>query len=103
MKNLIKLRKDLKLTQAEVADKVGISQSGYSAYEKGKTYPEATILIKLADFFHVSTDLILERNYNGINFSALHDCHYKIIQKLENLNETQCEKLSSYIDGITNN
>ena len=102
MKNLIKLRKDLKLTQSEIAEKIGITQSGYSAYEKGKSYPEATILIKLADFFQVSTDLILERSYNGINFGELRDYHYKEIEKIGHLTETQCEKLLSYIDGMSN-
>ncbi len=37
--------------QKEVADAVGISQSTYAMYEKGKRIPNDEVKIKLADFF----------------------------------------------------
>lgn len=52
-------RKQKGLTQAEVAEMVGISQSGFSAWESGKTRIDAQSLSKLAALYGVSTDYLL--------------------------------------------
>lgn len=55
------LREDRDLRQADVAAFLGISQTVYSRYERGfQTIPIAHLL-KLADFYHVSTDYLLGR------------------------------------------
>ncbi|RRB04020.1 XRE family transcriptional regulator [Larkinella rosea] len=55
-KNLTDLRKEKKLTQLTVANAVGISRSTYADYEKGKSEPGASVLIKLATYFNVKAD-----------------------------------------------
>lgn len=55
------LREDHDLRQIDVAKLLGMSQTGYSKYETGENDVPTTILIKLADFYHVSTDYILGR------------------------------------------
>lgn len=58
------LREDKDLRQADVAELLEISQTVYSRYERGfQTIPVAH-LIKLADFYDVSTDYILGRTNN---------------------------------------
>ncbi len=53
------LREDADLTQQKVAEALGITQRKYS-YIETKTQPLTDeILIKLADFYRVSTDYIL--------------------------------------------
>ena len=53
------LREDADLTQQKVAEALGITQRKYS-YLETRTQPLTDeILIKLADFYRVSTDYIL--------------------------------------------
>ena len=53
------LREDADLTQKELAEKLGMSQTGYSKYETGENDIPTTILIKLAGFYKVSIDYLL--------------------------------------------
>lgn len=55
------LREDKDLTQKQMADILGMSQTGYSKYETGENDIPTHILIKLADFHKTSTDYILGR------------------------------------------
>ena len=57
------LRQSRGLTQAQMADKLGISISAVSMYEKGKRKPDNNMLKKMCEKFRVSTDFLL-----GINF-----------------------------------
>ena len=58
------LREDKDLNQTEVATYLGMSQTGYSKYETGENDIPTGILIKLADFYGVSVDYILNRTNN---------------------------------------
>ena len=53
------LRIEKKLTQKQVADRLGLAISAVSSYESGSRYPSYDALIKLARIFHVSTDYLL--------------------------------------------
>ena len=55
------LREDRDLTQKQIAQYLGMSQTGYSKYETGENDIPTAILIKLADFYHTSTDYLLGR------------------------------------------
>lgn len=55
------LREDNDLTQQEVADLLGTSQTMYARYERGANELPIRHLIKLADYYGVSTDYILGR------------------------------------------
>lgn len=61
MERLKQLRKEKKLKQEEVAKVLGISVSAYGNYEIGQRTPGPEYLVKLADFYNVTTDYILER------------------------------------------
>lgn len=56
------LREDRDLTQKQVAQMLGMSQTGYSKYETGENDIPTAVLIKLADFYHTSTDYLLGRS-----------------------------------------
>lgn len=56
---LLKINK--KLLQKEIAKAVGISVRTYQRYETGERTPDTDTLIKLADYFDVSTDYLLGR------------------------------------------
>ena len=56
------LRKEKKKTQSEMAEFLGIKLRAYQYYESGTFYPEIPNLIKLADYFGVTTDYLLGRS-----------------------------------------
>ena len=58
---LIEQRKLNKMTQRQVAEKLGIKQPSYIRYEKGDAEPSLTNLVKLSDLFDVSVDYLLGR------------------------------------------
>lgn len=55
------LREDKDLNQTQVAKMLGMSQTGYSKYETGENDLPTSVLIKLADFYDVSVDYLLNR------------------------------------------
>lgn len=54
-----KLRKENKLTQAEFADKYGITYQAVSNWEHGKNLPDIALLKQIAEDFNVSIDELL--------------------------------------------
>ena len=83
IKNKIReLREDMDLRQIDVAKATGIDQKTLSNYETGKTNPDSYAIIRLADFFRVSTDYLL--GCSNINITTSDD----VIEKLETIEET---------------
>ena len=54
------LRERDNLTQKALAEKLNIPHQNLSNYERGFRQPDYGTLIKIADFFHVSTDFLLK-------------------------------------------
>ena len=73
---LRKLRRDANITQKQIAQYLNITQTAIGKYEKhDNAYPSIEVLIKIADYFHVSIDYLLrgqqydasaENNVNGV-------------------------------------
>ena len=63
-KNLRNIREDLDLKQKDLAQVLNVSQNTYSQYETGTISLTAELLIKLADFYNVSVDYLLDRTDN---------------------------------------
>lgn len=55
-------RNQLQLTQADVAKKLFTTRQTISNWEKGKSYPDLSTLIKISDFYHVSIDSLLRED-----------------------------------------
>ena len=55
------LREDKDLSQRQIAQMLGMSQTGYSKYETGENDIPTHVLIKLADFYKTSIDYMLGR------------------------------------------
>lgn len=53
------LREKKGITQAELANQLGITRSGVNAWEMGISTPSTQYIIILAKFFNVSTDYLL--------------------------------------------
>lgn len=63
-KNIRALREDRDLKQREIANYLGVSQNTYSQYETGVIAFTDQILLKLADFYGVSVDYLMDRTNN---------------------------------------
>lgn len=53
------LRDEAGLSQMELSEKIGLSQSAIARYELNKTEPKASDIIRLSEFFGVSADYLL--------------------------------------------
>ena len=60
-KRLRDLRNDNDMNQTQIAEHLGMSQTGYSKYETGENDIPTDVLIKLADLYETSIDYILGR------------------------------------------
>ena len=69
-------RKNLSLTQEEVAEKIGVSPQAISKWEAGDCLPDCFNLKSIADVYHVSLDVLLETDSSG-DLTAVSD---KIMQ-----------------------
>lgn len=54
-----KLRAEIPITQKELAEKIGVTTSMIGMYETNDRKPSYNILIKIANYFRVSTDYLL--------------------------------------------
>ena len=55
------LRKDKHLTQAQVAQRIGVTASTVSSYETDIRLPSYEVLVRIADVFGVTVDYLLCR------------------------------------------
>ncbi len=77
------LRIEKKLTQKQVADRIGLAISAISSYESGNRYPSYEALIKLAYIFHVSTDYLLGiTSKRNIDVTGLDDEAIELVSQL---------------------
>lgn len=53
------------ITQAELAEKIFVSESYIALIESGKRNPSSEIVTKLSGFFGVSADYLLNGDYSG--------------------------------------
>ena len=63
-RNLRSIREDRDYKQREIAEVLNVSQNTYSQYETGVIALTAEVLIKLADFYGVSIDYLLDQTNN---------------------------------------
>ena len=67
--NISRYRKDLGLTQENLADKLGITFQAVSKWETGQTVPETMLLPKLAHALNISVDKLLGYDAHTDEFS----------------------------------
>lgn len=58
--NIKQLRLSNNITQTELAQRLGVSKQCVSNWENDYIQPSIEMLIKIAEFFKVSTDLLLD-------------------------------------------
>ena len=77
------LRIEKKLTQKQIAERIGLAISAVSSYESGSRYPSYDVLVKLAHIFHVSTDYLLGiTDKRNIDVTGLNDNEIELVLQL---------------------
>ena len=81
--NFKELRLKYKMTQKELADKIGVTKSVVSYYELQERSPSPEILIKLSGIFHVTTDYLLGIEHkHAIDVSNLSSDELAVIEQM---------------------
>lgn len=95
---LKELREKAKLSQAALAQKIGVRQSTVGMWESGKNKPENAKLEALANLFQVSTDYLLGReekpSAQGEGLKG------KVISRLDDLSEAELQRVDDFLSGI---
>lgn len=88
MNRIRMLREDADLRQIDVSNATGIDQKTLSNYETEKTNPDSYAIIKLANFFNVTTDYLLgQSDINFINKNEILDSINEMKSTLETLSD----------------
>ena len=61
-KNIVTLRTNEHLTQAELAERLNYSDKAVSKWERGESLPDITVIKAIADMFGVTVDWLLREN-----------------------------------------
>lgn len=86
MKNIIlKRRKELGMTQQQLADKLYVSDKVISKWETGKSIPDTSILLELSKVLQVSVEELLNDNINGEEKDIKSNCDSLIKLRYSNL------------------
>lgn len=97
--NLLKLRKAKKISQQDLAKTLNVTQATYGRYELEVTEPNIDTLCKLADYYNVTLDYLVGRNYlNDIGY--LTDTQKSAVELIKSLNELNLAKAVAYMSGL---
>jgi len=92
-KILRNLREKTDKNQTEVSKDLKITPQAYSQYERDIRVPDAIMLQKLADYFNVSVDYLLGRNFETVD----DELFYTIGLRSDLLDETSKNFIIKYI------
>lgn len=100
MEILRKLRLQCGHSQKEMAEKIGIEYQNYNKYELGKNEPPIAILKKIADYFDVSLDFLLQRPHPHDLPMVATEQQRNIVNLVLQLDERNCDKVEYFIAGL---
>ncbi len=72
-KQIKKFRRDLNLSQDELADKIFVTRQTISNWENGKNYPDLKSLIMLSQLFDTSLDILVKGDVIKMKKQVLQD------------------------------
>ena len=97
------LRKENKLTQKDMAEKLGIHPNTISMYEKGNRNIPSTMIKKISDTFNVSTDYLLrgeekkkKQEFSSLDESLLNDENYLNLTLKNMIKDSQMVAFQDY-------
>lgn len=77
------LRTNAKMTQPELAEKLGVSRSAIASYENNSRQPSSQIIVKLSQIFNISTDYFLtDSKHETVDIGGLTNSQKKAVHDL---------------------
>lgn len=70
---LIKLRKDKRMSQENVAEIIGVSRQAVAKWESGQAYPDMNNLIAISDLYGVSVDNLVKEKHDIDGYNNEHN------------------------------
>lgn len=118
--NLRQVRKTNEMTQAQVAELVGVERSTYTSWESGRSLPKPAQFIMLSKIFNVSFEFLTSpamskplkvnskaddphRVYGDSYISELNDYERTVILKMRMLNSKDRKAVTDFIDKLSSN
>lgn len=101
-KTIAELRKKQDLTQVELAERVGVSQSYLARWERGHAQPRPKALEKLAEALNVTVEELVTGGSAQLEVAlGVSDGELvSLLQELQRLNESELEALKTVIRGL---
>ena len=103
---IINLRESLNMTQAFLADKIGVTKAMMSKYENNVNVPKADIVGKIADILNTTADYLIGRT-NDISpvekdntWIQLSKRDFKLIHGYRRLNGENRSRVDERIDAL---
>lgn len=100
MEVLKALRRGKNKTQQEIAIDLDIPRTKYARYEAGESEPNFDILKKIADYFDVSLDFLLQRPHPHDLPMVATEQQRNIVNLVLQLDERNCDKVEYFIAGL---
>ena len=98
---LKELRENLNETQISLAKKLNIPYHNYNKYELQQVEPDLETLMKIADFYNVSVDYLIDHKTNNeLSNIYLNNEQKQLLEIIIKLNQTNFIKAFSYISGL---
>jgi len=108
---LVELRKEAKMSQQELADKLGVSRSTIGMYESGERAPTKEGMEAIADLFNVDMDYLYGRtnikrvyDFEKQNKVILEDVYFSFAKELQDkkVSKEDLEKMRKFYEMIKN-
>ena len=106
------LREKHKLSMSAIAEKLDMKKGTYAAYEYGQCEPNLTVVRKLAKFYKVSADYLLDINQEESNYQSpleqlqsqynMTPLEKRIMENYIKLNEQDRKKAMNWVKNAVN-
>ena len=93
---ITQLRRQLNISQDELAKKIDVSRTIIGNYERNTNLPSIDVIVKLARVFNVSVDYLIREG----NFSAFDKDNHKHIEEIDTVTK---QHLFFLIDNVIQN
>ena len=98
-KNLKRLRENQGISQAELAEKLGVNKSEIISWEEGSAEPCIKLLCALADVLQISDDSLLGHS-TAYDEDSLCDLDCKLYGEIDDLSAEEKKQVISFLENI---
>jgi len=100
MIRLLELRNERGFTQRQLAKEFFISQGTYNNWENGNTEPSVEQIIRIAEFFGVTTDFLLGKSSEEQSCLPQQNNKYRFLQQYEDAPEEVQQAILILLENV---